>query len=258
MTTIAIANQKGGTSKTTSAHQIGAGLTRKGYKVLFVDLDAQQSLTYTLGAHLKGKSVADLLQQAIDPERETEIATEKTIQHTRQGDILTASANLAGADLALSDVTGREYKLMEILKPIKKSYDFCIIDCPPTLGTLTVNALTAADMVIAPAQADVYSLIAITQLSTTISTVKRYCNPKLIFKGVLLTRYNGRAVLSRDMAEKIGQAATQNGTRLFNTRIRECTAIKEAELTQQDIFSYAPKSNGAADYTALLEEVLAP
>lgn len=253
MVTIAFTNQKGGTGKSTTAHALGAGLTLKGNKVLLVDLDAQGNLTYTAGASTRGKTIADLLQQAIDGKTPDTLGA---IQQTRQGDIIASNPNLAAADTILTDVTGREYKLKEILTPVNDKYDFCILDTPPTLGTLTVNALTAADMVIAPAQADVYSLLAIGQLHSTITTVKKYCNPGLAFSGIVITRYNGRAVISREVAERIGSTAAQTGTKVYNTRIRECTAIKEAEIMQTNIFEYAPRSNAAKDYTALLEEIL--
>lgn len=256
METIAIINQKGGTGKSTTAHALGAGLSLRGYSVLYVDLDAQGNLSFILQADPRGKTIADLLQQSIDPEATAPIPTADAIQETPQGSVIASSPNLAGADTILSDVTGREYKLREILQPVKKSFDYCIIDTPPTLGTLTVNALTAAQRAIAPAQADILSLLAIRQLQTTITTVKRYCNPALIFSGILLTRYNGRAVLSREIAERMDQEAANMGTTLYKTRIRECTALKEAEITQQSIYSYAPKSNAAKDYTALLDEIL--
>jgi len=249
----AIANQKGGTAKTTTAHAIGTGLILKGYKVLFLDLDAQGNLSYIMGASSRGATIATLLQQAIEGEP---ASTQAAIQHTEQGDIIPSSQNLAGADTVLADVTGREYKIREILEPVKKMYDYIIIDTPPTLGTLTVNALTAATGIIAPVQADVFSLIAVGQLHGTITTVKKYCNPALSFTGILLTRYNNRAVLSRDIAEKLEDAAGKYNSRLFTTRIRECTALKESEIMQQSIYSYAPKSNAAADYSGLVDELL--
>lgn len=256
MVTIAIVNQKGGVGKTCTAAALGAGLAIKGYKILFVDLDAQQNLTYTTGADPRGKTIADLLQQAIDLEPGQQIQTQDAIQHTQQGDIIASAASMAGADTILADITGREYKLREILEPVQGIYDYCILDTPPTLGTLTINALTAAQAVIAPAQAEVYSLISLGQLYSTIKTVQRYCNPGLIFSGIVLTRYNGRAVVRREVADRIDAAAAQYGTRLYNTRIRECTALQEAALTQQSIFSYSPRSNAAKDYSALVEEFL--
>ena len=256
MRTIAIVNQKGGVGKTATAHAIGAGLFLKGYSVLFVDLDAQQNLTYTTGASPKGKNIADLLQESIDAEPGKTLHTLDAIQHTPQGDIIASAATIAAADTILSDITGREYKLKEILEPVKNSYDYCILDTPPTLGTVTVNALTAAQSVIAPAQAEIYSLISIGQLNNTIETVKRYCNPGLTFSGIVITRYNGRAVVRREIAERMEAAAAQYGTRLYKTKIRECTALQEAALTQQSIFKYAPRSNAAKDYSALIDEIL--
>lgn len=256
MKTIAVVNQKGGVGKTATAHAIGAGLILKGFSVLFVDLDAQQNLSYTMGASPKGKTIADLLQESIDAEPGAALHTLDAIQHTRNGDIIASAATVAGADTILADVTGREYKLKEILAPVKKSYDYCILDTPPTLGTLTVNALTAAQAAIAPAQADIYSLVSIGQLSNTIATVKRYCNPGLSFSGIVITRYNGRAVVRREVAERMETAAAQYGTKVYKSRIRECTALQEAALTQRSIFDYAPRSNAAKDYSALIEEIL--
>lgn len=255
METIAICMQKGGVGKTLTAHQIGAGLILKGYRVLFVDLDPQQNLSYSMGANMKGATIASLFEQAIDPD-ENSFGTLEAIQHTKQGDLLAGSPSIAGADTILADEERREYILKDILRPARKNYDYCIIDTPPTLGTLTVNALTAADIVIAPAQAEVFSLMSIGQLYNTITTVRKHSNKALSFKGILLTRYNNRTVLSRDMADKITAAARQCGTRVFNTRIRECTALKEAALVQQNIFQYAPRSNAAADYKAFIEELL--
>ena len=257
MITIAIVNQKGGVGKTCTAAALGAGLALKDYRILFVDLDAQQNLSYTLGADPGGKSIADLLQESMDTTPGQHIHTIYAIQNTPQGyNIIPSAYSIAGADTILADVTGREYKLREILEPVKEYYHYCIIDTPPTLGTLTINALTAADYVIAPAQAEVYSQISLGQLYSTIQTVQRYCNPALIFSGILLTRYNGRAVVRREVADRIDAAAAQYGTRLYKTRIRECTALQEAALMRQSIYSYAPRSNAAKDYSALVEEFL--
>lgn len=246
MITIAIINQKGGVGKSTTAAAIGAGLTLKGHSVLFVDLDSQANLSYSMGADAQGYNAMGAL---INPE-----TIEEHIQHTAQGDILSSSPALAGADAVITQ-TGKEYRLKEALSHVAGKYDFCIIDTPPALGILTVNALTAATGCIAPAQADIFSLQGILQLNETIKTVTRYCNDGLIFMGVLLTRYNNRAIISRDAAKLIKQTAEQLGTRLYATRIRECTALKEAQAMKQNIYTYAPKSNAAADYTALMEEL---
>ena len=139
---------------------------------------------------------------------------------------------------------------------MKGKYDYCIVDTPPALGILTVNALTAATGAIIPAQADIFSLQGISQLGGTLDAVKKYCNPDLSVMGILLTRYNDRAVIGREAAEMTERTAGQLGTELFTARIRECTAIKEAQARRQSIYSYAPKSNAAADYAALVAEIM--
>ncbi len=243
----AIINQKGGVGKSTTALAIGSGLRLKGFKVLFIDLDAQGNLTYTIGASTQGYNALGILQR---PE-----TIKEEVQHTPQGDIVASSPSLAGADTVLSEV-GKEYRLKEALTNISGEYDYCIIDTPPALSILTINALTACNGAIIPAQADIYSLQGIGQLNNTIQTIKKYCNPDLSIKGILLTRYNARSVLSREVTELIEQTATELKTTVFNTKVRECTALKEAQAMKQDIFTYAPKSNATADYTAIIDEIL--
>lgn len=243
---IAIINQKGGVGKSTTAHAIGAGLARRGKRVLFVDLDPQGNLSYTLGAQDSGPSALDALTRAA--------TAQEAVQHTPGGDLLPASPALSGADTMITAV-GKEYRLREALEPLRDQYDYLIMDTPPALGILTVNALTACTGVIIPAQADIYSLQGISQLYATIQTVRQYCNPALTVKGILLTRFSPRAILSRDVADLIESTARQMGTRLYRTPVRECIAVKEAQANQQDIFTYAPKSNAASDYASLIDEI---
>lgn len=247
METIAIINRKGGVGKTATAQALGAGLKKKGSKVLYVDLDSQTNLTYGLEADPEQHSSMDVLTGSAK--------AADAIQHTAQGDIIPASEDLAGADAVIKD-TGKEYRLREALEDLAGSYDYAIIDTPAALGTLTVNALTAAQSIIIPVQADIYSLQGIGQLNQTIEAVKKYCNPALYIKGILITRYNGRAILSKDMQSNFEEAAAQLNTKLYKTPIRECISIKEAQASQQDIYSYAPKSNAAKDYNAFIEEFL--
>lgn len=243
-----IINQKGGVGKSTTALAIGAGLTLKGYSVLYVDLDAQGNLSYTLGADTQGYNSMGALQR---PE-----TAKEEIQQTAEGDIIASSPTLAAADTILID-TGKEYRLKEALNSLSGLYEYCIIDTPPALGILAINALTACRGAIIPAQADIYSLQGIGQLNSTIQAVKKYCNSSLSIKGIVLTRYSSRSVISREVAETLEKTAEQLNTKLYKTRIRECTALKEAQATRQNIYSYAPKSNATADYTALVEEILA-
>lgn len=247
MNTIAVINQKGGVGKSTTALAIGAGLTLKGYSVLYVDLDAQGNLSYTLGATIQGYNALGVLQR---PETITE-----EIQHTEQGDIIASSPSLAGADATITE-TGKEYRLKEALETISGKYDYCVIDTPPALSILTINALVACNGAIIPAQADIYSLQGISQLNSTIETIKRYCNKDLYIMGIVLTRYSSRSIISREVAEMLEQTAEQLHTKLYKAKIRECTAIKEAQATRQNIFAYAPKSNATEDYKALVDEII--
>lgn len=247
MKTYAIINQKGGVGKSTTALAIGAGLKIKGCSVLYIDLDAQGNLSYTLGATTQGYNAMGVLQR---PE-----TAAQEVQHLPQGDIIASSSALAGADTILTE-TGKEFRLKEALENLSTNYDYCIIDTPPALGILTINALTACNGAIIPAQADIYSLQGISQLGNTLQTVKKYCNPSLAVLGIVLTRYNTRSIISKEVTELIEKVAEELGTKLYKTKIKECTALKEAQAVKQDIFNYAPKSNAAADYKALVNEIL--
>lgn len=244
---IAIINQKGGVGKSTTAEALVAGLTLKGYKCLAIDLDAQGNLSYTSGASTDGATALGVLTG--------EVKIEGAIQHLPSGDIIAANKALAGADAFIKD-TGKEYKLKEALENIAGEYQYIIIDTPPALGILTVNALTACDSVIIPAQADIYSLQGIEQLAETMKPVKKYCNPNLSIEGILLTRYSPRSVLSREVAELAEQLANKLGTKLFKTTIREAVAVKEAQISQQSLFDYAPKAKVTEDYRAFIKELL--
>jgi chromosome partitioning protein len=176
------------------------------------------------------------------------------IQQTPGGDLIPSSPSMSGADLTLT-MTGKEYRLKEAIEPIRASYDWIVIDTPPSLGVLTVNALTASDWLVITAQADIYSLQGIGQLRNTVDAVRQYCNKDLIIKGILLTRYSRRSILSKDMAAMMEETAKQLGTKLFSTKIRENIALKEAQARQQDIFTYSRKSNGGMDYMKFVIEL---
>ena len=247
MEVIAVLNQKGGVGKSTTAQAIAAGLTIKGYKVLMVDMDGQKSLTTITGTNGGSCSVLDVLTR--------KCTAAEAVVTSPSGDLLQAVDGLGAADNLLKD-TGREYRLKEVLEPISKAYDYCVIDCPPSLGVLTINALTAANTCIVPAQADYLSLQAIGQLQQTITTVRTYTNRDLKISGIVITRYNGRAILSRDAVDMIQAKAAEMKTKVFSTKIRECIALKEAQAVRQSIFEYAKRSNGAKDYQDLIEEIL--
>lgn len=243
MEIISVINQKGGVAKTTTALALGTGLKRKGYRVLFIDLDAQCNLSYSLGMTEKDTlTAAELLTGDYDPSAIKE-------------DVIKGAESLSAANLVLTD-TGKEYKLKETLKPLQDKYDYCIIDTPPSLGILTVNALTASQSAIVPAQADFYSLQGIGQLVKTINSVKKYCNSELKIKGILLTRYNDRTIISKNLVSVLQQTASQLDTKLFKAKIRECTAVKEAQGMRQDVAAYAPQSNAAQDYKDFVKEYI--
>jgi chromosome partitioning protein len=225
---IAVVNRKGGVGKTATAQALGAGLKRRGYNVLYIDLDSQSNLTFAVGAENSGYSSLELLTG--------KATAAQIIQETEQADIIPASPDLAGADAAITG-TGKEYRLQEAIEPVKEKYDYIIIDTPAQLGTLTINALTAASSALIPVQAEIYSLQGIGLLNDAIGAVRKYCNRALTIAGILITRYNGRAVLSKDMRENLEEIAQQLNTRLFNTAIRECISIKEAQA-QHDIYIY--------------------
>ena len=247
MEVIAIATQKGGTGKTTTAHALGAGLIWRANRVLFIDLDPQGNLSYILRADMDGATSYEVL---------TGQATAKeAIQHKPGGDIIPASPALSGANLEVNK-TGKEYRLREALEPIRNDYDYIVIDTPPALSILTVSALTASDSVIVPAQADIFSLQGISQLYDTIQAIQQHSNPSLSIKGILLTRHNTRAILSRDLTQVMSNMAQQMGTRVYDSVIREGIAIKEAQASQQDIYSYAPRANPTRDYIAFIDELL--
>ena len=246
---LAIATQKGGTAKTTSAVLLASCLRRKGLRVLLIDLDQQRNLSRLLRADtaVPGTSLALLLHAA---------AAGDIIQHTEQGDIIAAGKNLQAADIALKDTAGKEYLLREGLAEIKNDYDFIIIDCPPALGVVTVNALTAADIVIIPVEAAGFSMDGLDDVMDTIKQVKQYCNERLQIGGVLLTRYDVNSNLSKAMIEIAGEVAGQLGTKLYKTPIRNSVKVREAQFLRKDLFDYAGTCNPAADYEALTEELL--
>ena len=247
MKTIAIANQKGGVSKTTTAHALISGLTLKGYRVLGIDLDRQRNLSTTMRASTDTKTALGVLTG--------DITAKEAIRHTEDGDIIPANKALSGADSIITE-TGKEYRLKEALEPVGGEYDYCILDCPPALGIITVNALTAANGVIIPAQADIYSLEGITDLQETIQPVKKYCNNALRIEGILLTRYNSRSILSKDVTTLAGSLAEKLGTYLYKATIREGVAVKEAQISKESLFKYAPRAKVTLDYKAFVEEFL--
>ena len=246
MKTISVINQKGGVAKTTTVQALASGLKARGYRVLMVDLDGQESLTVSTGAST-GANIFDVLQG--------KKAIRSVIQATPGGDIAVGTEDLGKADLIIRG-SKAEYRLKEALSEVQGLYDFCIIDCPPSLGILSVSALTASDSCIIPVQADFYSLKALDQLQGTIEVIRGNTNRGLQIEGILVTRYSARTVLSREALEALKNKAQNMGTKVFNATIRECISIKEAQAVKESIHTYAPRSNASKDYTAFIDELL--
>lgn len=251
MQTVTLSNQKGGVAKTTTAYALAAGLHKKGYKVLMVDLDAQSNLSFTAGLDL-----LDLPGMTLYDVFKGQAKTEEAVYQVQDGlDIAVGGLALSAADMEFNGI-GREYLLKKALEPVKGKYDFCIIDTSPVLGVLEMNALSASDKVIIPMFADAYSLQGISQLHGFIRNVQEYTNPKLKVEGLLLTRYTERSVLSKALEDGIHQAAEQMETKVYQTRIRNAAAVGVSQLIRNDLFTDAPKATATEDYKAFVEEFL--
>ncbi len=247
---IAVANQKGGVGKTTTSINLSAGLAYLGKSVLLVDFDPQGNTTQGIGALKQGLKTTvyevimnnEPLEQAIIP---------LTIPPL---DVLPANIQLAGADLEMATFkVGREQLLRNKLLTVKDKYDFIIIDCPPSLGLLNTNALTAADSIMIPVQCEYYALEGLTQLLNTIRLVQRLFNPKLTIEGVLLTMFDVRTKLSVEVQQEVRKYFQE---RVYKTHIPRNIKLSEAPSREQTIFEYEVRSEGAKAYAALAKELI--
>ena len=241
---ISLLNHKGGVGKTTSTINIGAGLVELGKKVLLLDLDPQANLTLSLGIPRQKFSIYESLRG------ESEL-----IPYTvREGlDVITSTLDLSGAEMELVNEAGREYIMRELFVPLQDQYDFIIIDCPPSLGLLTLNALTSSRYIYIPLQTEFLALQGLAKIKQVIDKVKLRLNRNLEIGGVIATMYDNRKVLNRDV---VGTILKYFEDKVFKTYIRDNVALAEAPAQRQDIFSYAPNSIGATDYLALCKEIL--
>ena len=247
MPTIALINQKGGVGKTTSTINLGAGLSMLGKSVLLVDLDPQAHLTYGLGiqAHELDYTVYEVLKGEIP-------AAEAIVR--RDGlEVLPSSLSLPAAEIELSGMAGREFLLKEALAELPPR-DFVLLDCPPSLGLLTLNALTAAQEVFIPLQTEFLALQGMSKLIDTVNVVKKRLNPDLTISGIIGTQFDGRKNLNREVVEKIREYFAD---KFFETIIHDNVALAEAPSYGQTIFEYRPDCRGAQDYLALSQEAVA-
>jgi len=245
-TVIAFANQKGGVAKTTTTLNLGVALVEQGHRVLAVDLDPQGNLTMSQGWNPDeiDRSMFDVLVHRLPI---TEIV------RTNEVDVAVSSIDLAGAELALSAMIGRERALEKALLPVRESYDFVLIDTPPSLGLLTINALVAASGVIVPVQCEYLSLRGLVQLENTLSMIRENLNPAVAIQGILPTMYDRRLLHSREAVEILKE---NFGDLVLNTRIRKTVRYAEAPVKGQSVLKYDPSGEAADMYRDLAKEVL--
>ncbi|MFW5677333.1 MAG: ParA family protein [Acetivibrio ethanolgignens] len=244
---ITVTNQKGGIGKTTTSSALISGLTAKNKKVLGVDLDPQGNLGFSLGIEIEDSpTIYDVFKE--------KVSVTRAISRTEYGDVIPSNILLSGAELEFNR-PGREFLLRNALSDLQHLYDYIIIDTPPALNILTVNAYVASNCLIIPMVPEILSLLGVSQLKETIDTVVKFYNKNLNVLGILLTKYNKHLNLSKEVLEMAETIATQLNTRVFDAKIRQSVAVAEAPAHCQSILDYAPKSKPALDYHAFIDEV---
>ena len=255
-TVTAVVNQKGGTGKTTTCENLGIGLAMEGKKVLLVDTDPQASLTISLGYPMPDRispTLSDLMKKIVSDQP---IESGEGILHHPEGvDLVPANIELAGMEVSLVNVMSRESVLKQYLDSVKKEYDFILLDCMPSLGMLTVNALAAADNVIIPVQAQYLPAKGLEQLLQTVNKVKRQINPRLRIEGILLTMVDGRTNYAKDISALIRE--NYGGKlKVYQTDIPRSVRAEEISAEGKSIFRHDPKGKVAEAYRVLTKEVL--
>ena len=255
-TVTAVVNQKGGTGKTTTCENLGIGLAMEGKKVLLVDTDPQASLTISLGYPVPDRifpTLSDLMKKIVSDQP---IESGEGILHHSEGvDLVPANIELAGMEVSLVNVMSRESVLKQYLDSVKKEYDFILLDCMPSLGMLTVNALAAADKVIIPVQAQYLPAKGLEQLLQTVNKVKRQINPKLRIEGILLTMVDSRTNYAKDISALIRE--NYGGKlKVYQTDIPRSVRAEEISAEGKSIFRHDPKGKVAEAYRVLTKEVL--
>ena len=247
--TIAIVNQKGGVGKTTTAVNLAAAVGMKGYKTLLVDIDPQGNATSGLGFSKRDTEISNY-DMMIGSASDADILNETKFKNH---DLLPANMNLAGAELEIADLTSREARIKNALAPLRENYDFIILDCPPSLGLITINALCAVDSVLVPIQCEFYALEGLSQLMNTVRQVKRKYNPLIDIEGVLLTMFDGRLNLTQQVGSEVKRFFPQ---KVFSVVIPRNVRLSEAPSFGQPVSYYDRLSKGSKAYDELADEFL--
>ena len=255
-TVLAVVNQKGGTGKTTTCENLGVGLAQEGKKVLLVDVDPQGSLTISLGYPRPDDLDSTLSELMAKVMQETPLSPGEGILHHEEGvDLIPANISLSGIEVSLVNAMSRETILKQLMEPLKRQYDFILLDCMPSLGMLTVNALAAADNVLIPVQAQYLSAKGLEQLLQTVNKVRRQINPKLRIEGILLTMVDGRTNYAKDISRLIRETYGSK-IKVFGTDIPHSVRAAEISAEGKSIFRHDPKGKVASAYRTLTKEVV--